>query len=116
MTDHSAVPSADHLLEAVIETLRDELLPGASGRERYLLRLSVAAIEQVRRELELGVGLEHDHVERLGSLGVADDAALADEIRSGVTTERRAEILAVLRNQVAGRLRVVSPRSSSGSQ
>lgn len=108
----------DELLEAVEECLRDELLPAAEGRSAYLLRVSVGALAQVRRELALGPELDEAHDRRLVTLGVADDLALATEIRAGGLTEgRRDEIVAALRERVSDQLRVVqaSPRSS-GSQ
>ena len=112
-----AVPTADELLEAVEECLRDELLPSAEGRAGYLLRVSVAALAQVRRELALGAELDRAHRHRLATLGVADDLALADEIRAGhLSDARREAILAALRASVADQLRVVAPPRSSGSQ
>ena len=112
-----AVPTADELLEAVEECLRDELLPAADGRTSYLLRVSVAALSQVRRELALADELDEAHRRRLERLGVADDLALADEIRAGVIDDaRRYEIVLACRERIADQLRVVSPPRSSGSQ
>ncbi len=112
-----AVPTIDELLEAVEECLREELLPSAEGRARYLLRVSVAALAQVRRELTLSESLDAAHRARLERLGVVDDLALATEIRDGgLSPDRRADILRMLGERVADQLRVVAPARSSGSQ
>jgi hypothetical protein len=112
-----AVPTVDELLEAVEECLRDELLPEADGRTNYLLRVSVAALSQVRRELALGAQIEETHRRRLDLLGVADDLGLAAEIRAGgLDPARHNEIVLALRERVADQLRVVAPSRPSGSQ
>ena len=113
-TPAHGVPTTDELLEAVAECLADELMPQASGRERYLLRVCVAALGQVRRELTLGPQHDRDHSERLARLGVADDAALAEEIRAGIGPERTAAVMAALRERVRDQVAVVS--ADSGRQ
>lgn len=112
-----AVPTTDELIEAVEECLREELLPEADGRASYLLRVSVAALAQVRRELSLSDELDDAHQRRLERLGVTSDVALAEEIRAGnLSKPRRADVIAALRERVADQLRVVAPSRSSGSQ
>jgi hypothetical protein len=120
-TDPHAVPTVDELLEAVEECLQTEILPSADGRERYLLRVSIAALGQIRRELRLGAAHDTAHAERLATLGVASDEALAALIRDGAADAQRAEILAVLRAQIDDRLQIVAPpraadQSPSGRQ
>jgi hypothetical protein len=110
-----AMPTVLDLLEAIEECLADEVLPDAEGRTRHLVRLSAAAVAQVRRDLELGPDLEAAHRRRLDRLGVADDIELADEIRrGGLTDDRRNDVLAALRERVADQLSIVS--SGSGRQ
>jgi hypothetical protein len=95
----SGVPTTSDLLEAVTEYLRDELLPAADGATRYQLRVCVAALEIARRDLTYGPAVAAEHQRLLATLGVSDDAALAAEIRRGLSPERFAEIRSVLQRQ-----------------
>jgi len=47
-------PPATDLLASVSRFLREELLPSLSGAEAFNLRVSINAIELVRREIEGG--------------------------------------------------------------
>jgi hypothetical protein len=95
----SGVPTTSDLLEAVTEYLRDELLPAADGATRYQLRVCVAALEIAWRDLTYGPAVAAEHQRLLATLGVSDDAALAAEIRRGLSPERFAEIRSVLQRQ-----------------
>src|SRR5262245_57669116 len=86
MSVHDA-PSADELLEAVTEFLRDRLGPDVPDEHRFHLRVAVNVLGIVRRELALEPSQAAAHAERLAALGVADDRELADRIRSGTAPD-----------------------------
>jgi hypothetical protein len=65
---------------------------------------------QIERECALGEQHARAHAERLGALGAADDAALAQAIRDGSLDGRHDEVLAVTRAGVVERLRIANPR------
>ncbi len=113
MTDHSAVPSGDELLTAVVETLRDEILPTVDGRGRYQLRACIAAVELVQRELAAGTELSTVGQAVLAELGARDEAALVAEIRGGLTAERFAAIAGGLRRRSAAEMRILWPGTAS---
>jgi hypothetical protein len=104
----SAVPTTTDLIEAVTEYLRTELLPAADGATRYQIRVSVAALEIACRDLELGAGIAEEHQRLLSTLGVRDDAELADEIRGGLNPTRYAQVREVLQRQVDGALSLLA--------
>lgn len=101
-------PSADELLEAVGEYL-DEVRDGAGGRLGYHARVAANVVAMVRRELALGPALRRAHRERLGRLGVADDAELAAAIRSGALDDRLDEVTSLVRASVRDKLAVARP-------
>lgn len=107
------MPSAAELLDAVRECLRNDVSPvvqsSGDARAHHLLRICVAALGQVEREIELAAEIDAAHRARLDLLGVVDDAALVAEIRGGVGDARRAEIIRTLRAAVADDLRIVAP-------
>ncbi|WP_433059041.1 DUF6285 domain-containing protein [Dactylosporangium sp. CS-033363] len=107
MTSHAAVPSHDELLEAVVETLRDELAPSVSGRGRYLLKACVAALETVRRDLAAGPERREVDAAVFAELGVAGERDLVAEIRAGLDPERFAEVVAALGRRTEVELRVL---------
>ena len=47
-------PPATELLASVSRFLRDELLPSLSGAQAFNLRVSINAVDLVRREIEHG--------------------------------------------------------------
>jgi Domain of unknown function (DUF6285) len=78
----SVHPPAADLLASVSHFLRDELLPQLAGADAFNLRVSINAIELVRREIELQGGADARERERLTALlgGDADLDALRDEL------------------------------------
>jgi hypothetical protein len=100
----SGVPTGADLVEAVAEYLATELLPSAQGAARYQVRVSIAALEIAGQDLRRGQAVAADHAEQLESLGVADDAELAAEIRAGLAPERYRQVRRVLERQVEAEL------------
>jgi hypothetical protein len=107
VTLHDA-PDADELLAAVVEYLRDRLVPDVPDEHRYHLRVAVNVLEVVRRELALGPAQERAHRERLAALGVDDDADLARRLRSGEVDA--ADVRDAVLASVVDKLRVANPR------
>ena len=68
-------PSADELLEAVTEFLRQAATPALAGRYAFHTRVAANVLDIVRRELIDGPRAESQEVERLASLlGISGDA------------------------------------------
>lgn len=105
-----AVPTAGELTEAVREFLDEHVRPEVGGRLGFHLRVAANVLAQVERELEHGPADAAAHAARLQRLGVADDAALARAIRSGVLDQRAPEVVAALRAHTIERLRIANPR------
>jgi len=103
------LPSAADLLDAVREFLERDVVPATDGRLRFHARVAANVVSMVMRELELGPELAAAHAERLARLGVADDAALAQAIRSGALDDRLEEVEAFVRAGVVDKLRVANP-------
>jgi hypothetical protein len=103
------VPDSVELLTAVVECLRDELLPTASGRDRYQLQVCVAALEIVQRAQQLADDVEAAEIELLRELGHPDRAAVLAEIKAGPSPDRFAVLVAALRRRIEADLRVVRP-------
>ena len=61
-------------------------LPATDGRLQFHTRVAINVLAMVERELVLGPAHEAAHLDRLRSLGVADDAELAAAIRSANST------------------------------
>ncbi|GAA3278613.1 hypothetical protein Dvina_12780 [Dactylosporangium vinaceum] len=104
---HAAVPGPDDLLTAVVETLRDEILPQSGGRSRYLLKACVAALETVRRDLVAGPERAAVEAAVFAALEVQDEQALVSQIRAGLTPERFARVVAELDRRTDVELRVL---------
>jgi len=102
-------PSAAELLDAVREFLESEVFPVVEGRVRFHVRVATNVVAMVARELVLGPGQAGEHAARLAGLGVADEAQLAEAIRSGSLDERRNEVIAAVRATVADKLAVANP-------
>lgn len=103
-------PSALELLAAVREFLRSDVVEATSGHTRYNARVAANVLAMVERELRSGPGPGDDHVERLHSVGVADEAALAHDIRLGRFDDRIEAVASVLWPAVNERVEVTNPR------
>lgn len=110
MTGPHDAPSAAELVAAVAEFLERDVLPGAEGRTRFHLRVAVNVLGMVERELHLGPRQQVDHAERLGALGFADDAGLAEAIRQGALDDRFEEVRTLLVQTTRDKLAVANPR------
>lgn len=114
MTPHDS-PSTVELVEAVREWLQGDVLEATHGRLQYHTRVAINVLSIVERELALGATQETAHVDRLHSLGVADDAALAAAIRSGELDDRLPEVRAVVWESVRDKLAVANPKYLTSS-
>ena len=104
------VPDSGELLAAVRGFLEHDVMPAGDARQKFLARVAMNVVAQVERELALGPEHARAHAERLAQLGFADDAALADAIRSGALDERTSEVVAALRPSAVEKLRIANPR------
>ena len=109
------VPSTGELVEAVREWLQSDVLDATDGRLQYHTRVAINVLSIVERELALGATHEKVHLDRLRSLGVADDAALAAAIRSGELDDRLPEVRALVWQSVRDKLAVANPRYLASS-
>ena len=115
MTPPHDRPTAAELVAAVREFIETDVAAATEGRVRFHARVAANVLAMVERELEMGAAQAHDHAERLASLGVADDAALAAAIRDGEFDERGGELLAALAASVADKVAVANPGYVDGS-
>ena len=113
MNPHDA-PSAAQLLEAVREWLEGDVLANTEGRLQFHARVAANVLAIVERELSLGADQAAEHAARLGQLGCADDASLAEAIRSGDLDDRLDEVRALVRASVVDKLRVANPKHLVG--
>ena len=109
------VPSTGELVEAVREWLQSDVLAATDGRLQYHTRVAINVLSIVERELALGATHEEAHLDRLRSLGVADDAALAVAIRSGALDDRLPEVRALVWESVRDKLAVANPKYLTSS-
>ncbi|HUY64603.1 MAG TPA: DUF6285 domain-containing protein [Acidimicrobiales bacterium] len=112
MTDDALhdIPSALELLEAVEEFLRHDVMAATEGRVAFHARVAANVLAMVARQMALGPAQAEAHRARLDALGVADDAELAEAIRSGVMDGRLDEVRKAVRQAVADKLAVANPR------
>jgi hypothetical protein len=103
-------PSTAELVEAVREWLQGDVLAATDGRLQYHTRVAINVLSIVERELALGETQEEAHLDRLRSLGVADDAELAAAIRSGELDDRLPEVRALVWESVRDKLVVANPK------
>ena len=109
-------PSATALLDAVIDYLERELLPGLSGYHRFQSRVAVNVLAQVRRELALAPGQAEAERARLESLlghpGARDELnrELAARIRAGEFALDDPALLDHLRRSLREALRINNPK------
>jgi hypothetical protein len=82
-------PTPEELIKAVADFLRDDIAPEISGHLAFKLRVSINALDLVRRQIALEQGSDAAEIARLsqllampGSLGELN-RALADRIAKG---------------------------------
>jgi hypothetical protein len=112
-------PPATELLAAVTRFLRDELLPTLSGARAFNLRVSINAVEVVRRELEAQAAAdEREHLRLTELLGSNADLAttrqaLCEKIARGELTLDDPALRAHLRATTIDRLAIDQPTYSA---
>ncbi|HZD25868.1 MAG TPA: DUF6285 domain-containing protein [Alphaproteobacteria bacterium] len=109
-------PTAEELVEAVREFLREQVAPNTEGQLSYHARVAANALAMVARELgQAGAMADAERARLAALLGhdgepVALNRELAAKIRSGAMDGRRAEVLDHLRRTSADKLRLANPR------
>ena len=103
-------PTAAELAAAVEEFLRGELMPSLEGRSRFQTLVAANVVAMIQRELDLGPDQEVRAEQRFASLGVRDDAELADAIRSGEMDGRVEEVVEVVWLNVVDKVAVANPK------
>lgn len=103
-------PTAGELLEAVREWVEGDVREATSGRVAFHSRVAANALAMLERQVALGPAHEAAHRARLGELGHADDASLADAIRTGKEDHRLEAIRRSVGASVRAKLEVANPR------
>ena len=112
-------PRASELLASVSRFLRDELLPTLSGARAFNLRVSINAIDLVRREIEQQGGAdERERLRLAGLLGSDADLetmrkALCEKIARGDLTLAEPALGEHLRATAIDRLAIDQPTYSA---
>ena len=102
-------PDAHALIAAVIDYLRDDLMPRTVGADRWNLRIAANALTVAVREVSDGPAAVGAHRERLAELGYADDRELSEAIRNGDVDDRFGEVLDAVAAAVADSLAIANP-------
>jgi len=109
-------PTAAELVEAVREFLTAHVAPNVDGQLAFHARVAANALAIVERELAQGAAMNEAELARLVALLGRDgdletlNRELAQRIRSGALDDRRAEVLAHLRQICADKLALANPR------
>lgn len=103
-------PRTDELAGALAAFLRDSVQPALTGGLAFHTRVAANVAAMLEREGRAGVQQRERHIERLRTLGVADDAQLASALRVGDFDDQLADVAAQLATSTAERLAVVNPR------
>jgi hypothetical protein len=109
-------PTAVELLDAVAGFLEQDAAPALDARLRFHARVAANVLRILQREWELGPAqAERQRALLAGLLGHDGEprelwAELAGAIRAGGLDERRADVLAVLREITAQKLAIANPR------
>lgn len=108
------IPDAAGLVEAVREFLEHDVMGATEGRVQFHTRVAVNVLNMVQRELEQGAAQLEAHAAGLAALGVADERALAEAIRTGALDDRLDEVRAFVESTVRSKLEVANPRYLEG--
>jgi hypothetical protein len=112
-------PTADEMLEAVEEFLRDKVMPAVSGHLNFHARVAANVIASVRREVAQSPNIEHGQHDRLvGLLGHDGDweslnRELCESIRNGKLDLDDPALLEHLRLVAVENLGVDNPKYSA---
>jgi Domain of unknown function (DUF6285) len=107
-------PSLAEIIEAVREWLETDVMAGTSGRLQFHTRVAVNLLSVAERELAAGESQASAHNARLDAFGAADDAGLANLIRSGALDERLGDVRKAVLDSVMDKLAVANPKYSVG--
>ena len=107
-------PTSAELIESVREWIERDVMPATDGRLKFHARVAMNVLAMVERELAMGDQQEADHVDRLATIGVADDAEFAHAIRNGDLDDRLDDVRAILRADVDAKLAVANPKYLAG--
>jgi aminoglycoside phosphotransferase (APT) family kinase protein len=102
-------PNVDELLAVVERFLSSTVTDATTGQVRFHARVAANAVGMVRRQVADGGRAAQAHRQRLGDLGVADDAELASRIADGQFDHRLAEVGSALAAAVGDKLAVAAP-------
>ncbi len=97
MTGKPIPPTAQDLLDAIEEFLREDAAPNLEGYSRFRARVASNLVAMLRRELA-------------STESLSGDAELASEIRHGSRSWRDAEVLNRVKSVNLNRLRIHNPK------
>ncbi|WP_439030686.1 phosphotransferase family protein [Gordonia terrae] len=104
-------PSTSELLEALAEFLRsDAMQADLTPQVRFHTRVAGNVVDVVRREELLGARHTAESAQRLSTLGVADQRALCDGLRTGELDGSDDKVRDAIVADVRARLLVANPR------
>lgn len=112
-------PTADEMLEAVEEFLRDKVMPAVTGHLNFHARVAANVIASVRREIAQSPEIEADQRGRLmdllghGGDWEALNRELCEDIRNGKASLEDPALLEHLRQVAVENLGVDNPKYSA---
>jgi hypothetical protein len=112
-------PTADEMLEAVEEFLRDKVMPAVTGHLNFHARVAANVIASVRREIGQSPDIEQDQRGRLMALLGHDgewealNRELCEDIRAGRNSLDDPALLEHLRQVAVENLGVDNPKYSA---
>ncbi len=111
-------PTSGELLDAVSRFLEDQVAPQMKDRDVFLLRVAINALATVKREGELGAGLEDRAREGMAALlghdggTAALEAELCEAIREGRIADDDPALIAHLKAVAIARIKIDQPNYS----
>lgn len=110
------MPKASELIAAAVRYLDDELMSSLTGYHRFKTRVTINALNIVRRELEMSAAHEAAERERLtailGHIGAVEDLSreLCDRIRAGEIDINNPALRDHVRRSLAEALAINNPK------
>nr|WP_223204802.1 phosphotransferase family protein [Gordonia jinghuaiqii] len=109
--DPHGSPTSVELLQALTEFLRSDALQAElSPQVRFHTRVAGNVVDVVRRQALVGAEQAAESAERLHAVGVADQRALCDALRSGELDGTDEKVRAAIIADVRARLLVANPK------
>lgn len=102
-------PDAAALVEAVRDFLTDDVMTSASGRTRYLARVSANVLAMVERELRDAGSAAHAQNRAWHRLGFATESEVCAAIRAGALDDRLDDVADDVAIVTAQRLAITNP-------